>query len=883
MKLNFRKVSALGASVLLTGMTLGVAAAAAYPAPFVAGGAADVAIVYGTGEGVSILDAVHSGNIQTDLQSYMGAGGTLEASTSGEVAALFTGSTKIYVNDNLDAVKTVLTETELPTVLADGSFSGNVDATYTQTVEIGVDPTVTFAKHPTSDEDPEFGLALSTSTNTMIYNATVTFNKAVMFNHSNSEGQDIELFGQKFTVASATTATNLVLLKEAEKLSLDSDAPTQDVVIGGESYTVELVSSSDTAATIRVTDSAGTSDSQEISEAASRKVNGVSIAVITADETNLKLSASVIAGADKVTMVSGSSVTIGEDDTVIDGTKATFTGAVNAMTKLVVSVAAPDSDSDAIKPGSVFTDPVFGTFKIDFSGLNIPEDGSARENIEIKNSGDDKMEVTFTNHQGNEATVQWLMNKTGDSALQRDSEERNITVIEEAALYRNEYVVVGNEDEGYLLRLSQVTNQTTGFSQDAVKFVDVFDSSSTYSATITSEGGGTVTIGGKVYTVTYSGLATAAEDSRVVRLDYPDTTTAGYVAVYPTIETSKGANFAFYEPLTINLTTYDGAGTDVSRLYFPDGDGYTYVAFAPTTNVGGDGNNTWSVTVEGGSALTLNTTATDVEYFTIGQLEYQVATTAGAANTNQTVLSLRNVANSSAVSSPAIILFEEKDDNTQYQALIVTPEANPAGTGDSGVGVLDVERSWGNDGTWDSISLASDSKMSKEADLWGTIVSIDSSDSDQKSAVISYPDEQVYAQIYVAEESASITAGTTSASGATQLGQVVVTDSEVATMSAKNLIVVGGSCINSAAATLVGGAYCGADWTEATGIGSGEFLIKGYDDSALAAGKLALLVAGYDAADTVAASEYLINKLPDTESAWKGTSATSAELIIEEA
>ena len=55
MKINFRKISAIAASALMTGMTLGVAAAANYPAPFVSGGVANVAVVYGTGAGVSSL------------------------------------------------------------------------------------------------------------------------------------------------------------------------------------------------------------------------------------------------------------------------------------------------------------------------------------------------------------------------------------------------------------------------------------------------------------------------------------------------------------------------------------------------------------------------------------------------------------------------------------------------------------------------------------------------------------------------------------------------------------------------------------------------------------------------------------------------------------
>jgi hypothetical protein len=92
---------------------------------------------------------------------------------------------------------------------------------------------------------------------------------------------------------------------------------------------------------------------------------------------------------------------------------------------------------------------------------------------------------------------------------------------------------------------------------------------------------------------------------------------------------------------------------------------------------------------------------------------------------------------------------------------------------------------------------------------------------------------------------------------------MLVTDAEIASVATKNLVVVGGSCINTAAATLVGGAYCGAAWTEATGVGSGQFIVKGYADSSLTS-RMALLVAGYEADDTTNAATYLRNKKPDT-------------------
>ncbi|MDD4563824.1 MAG: hypothetical protein PHF09_03035, partial [Candidatus Nanoarchaeia archaeon] len=69
-------------------------------------------------------------------------------------------------------------------------------------------------------------------------------------------------------------------------------------------------------------------------------------------------------------------------------------------------------------------------------------------------------------------------------------------------------------------------------------------------------------------------------------------------------------------------------------------------------------------------------------------------------------------------------------------------------------------------------------------------------------------------------------------------------------------IVVGGSAVNSVAASLLGltgDARFGEGFTAKTSIVSGEALIEAFDHD----GKVALLVAGYDAADTTKAASYL--------------------------
>lgn len=80
----------------------------------------------------------------------------------------------------------------------------------------------------------------------------------------------------------------------------------------------------------------------------------------------------------------------------------------------------------------------------------------------------------------------------------------------------------------------------------------------------------------------------------------------------------------------------------------------------------------------------------------------------------------------------------------------------------------------------------------------------------------------------------------------TQAGGPVLSDSEATSLTGRSIIVVGGSCVNSLAAELIGGAYCGAEFTEKTGIKLGEAMIKSYDYK----DGIAVVVAGYEAADT---------------------------------
>jgi hypothetical protein len=904
MKFNFRKITSALASTAMVTSTVALAAAANFPAPFVANGSADAAIVYGNN-----LDLVAVTDISSSLNTALAGSESVEITD--DAYPLFTTSTPLQLNSSINTVRSSVVESNLPSVLTGTSFSGDVEANVDFRIILGNNPRTVFGKIPTSNDDGTIAVSYSTTSKKYLYNASATFSKKVGFNNTDSEGESITLFGQDFVVGTATDNTNLVLFRSAERVSLSvggtNPNPSETVEVDGETYTVELVGATDTSATLRVTDSSGGSDTKEINEATSKKIRGIEVAVDIADESTAtdSLSALIIVGANKMTLTDDSEVKVGTDDTIIEGTNVDFqegnTDPGN-VTKLTIQVFAADGSNDALKSGDALVDPVFGSFRIALTGLVGDDD---REDISIDVSGNDKMNIEFTNWQDKTKKFEWVNNESSGwgKRFLGDSTEWRIFNREMAQINESAFAVVGNEETGYLVRLQSITNTTgtkgdsTRYSSDVVKFENVFDSTETWTATITEEGTGDIVIGGKTYTVTYWDDKDGDNDE-YVRLNYPDSTAAGDVVVYPTIQTSKGARLFFYEPLTINLVDWDGKnGTNnVTKLRFPDGDGYTDLTVQNAVADGEVGRN-WTI-----GGFQVNTTGNTGDtcapgvcsaYPVIGKLTYNITAmesivdgavpeskSAGTGNDTIVIQLMDPGSNSSTIQAPAIVMFEEKDENNNYEVTAVIL----GGSGDSnnGIGVSDVDFTWNNDADMVDGSAYGASGFQRESsdklydmmNLWGTMVTTDQSTSDQYTAVISYPDNQVAAMLYVDSLS--------SGGGSSALGDITVMDSELASsgMAGKNLLVVGGSCVNSLASQLLGGAGCGASWTAATGASSGEFVIETFANPN-AASKVATLVAGFEQGDTRNAATYLTTQTVDTSTGkkYKGTTSTSATLV----
>lgn len=864
MKFNFKRISAIVTSTILAGMTFGFAAAAAYPAPFISGGAANVAIVYGTGSGVNALDLVNAGYIQSNLQSKMGGSSGGDETVAGEAKSLNSGSNLLYLLDDLAENVATITKNDLPTVLADGKFLDDAGSTweFEQTIAVGTSTTnrFSFGNSDNDFDDPALMLELATSTGSPMYTWTLNWDQATNLTAADSEGEELTLFGKTYTIGTSTDSDTLILLggSGAETIYVGETVP---ILVEGVTYQVTLNGLSSDATTVASITINGQTKTMTQGQTKTYVVDGEEIDVYaktvfrTGDDGSGH--AEIELGADKLTFETGNAVQYGSDNTDIEGTLVTITGGVDAMTKMTIAVAAPDSDNNHILVGEAFTDPVFGTLKLEFNSVSegpvfTAEQDTGRTLLELETGGNRELNVVLTDKAGTVKTVPFTFEGT-----LKDDASNPIVVVEGNNLTDDDYFILNSGDYQHLMVVTKVNNALITTSD--IEFQDVFTGTKYLLENKDFTYGQNITINSQTYVVTNT--TTADGSAGGFKVESADAYANTHRDIFPYLKLIAGEEYprlAFVYYTTINDATGDAIDATGITYNLPTG---TIKFTLADTGI--------EYSIDGAAATGL--TAGSLHNLSVGNVTYQFGVAGlGAANTTKNVTVVDGVLN--AINYPALLFVEDKNkaDSDKYHAILVK-------TTDGTYSQLDSFTFLGGAASYDSQTW-DNTKYTGYLTTYGTYALKDTTDTNVALGSLSYGRDQMYANVYLAEASASITTGGTGGTGT--LGDVLVKDSEVGNVATKNLIVVGGSCINSAAAALVGGTKCGASWTTATGVGSGQFIIKGYATSSITS-KLALLVAGYEAADTANAATYLRTKAVDTSKAYKGTSATSAELIVE--
>lgn len=798
MKINFRKVASVLTSTVMLSSTIGFAAAANYPAPFVKSGNADVAVVWGSSAQASDLVAVTdiTADLQAELASQTATTGSSDGSTSvsgGDYVKLERSTDKFNLGDTADEFYSSLDSEELSTVLADGVYQNDANDEFDFTQKIDLSSALAlehFHDNDFNDDKPVVGFDLNDGDQVLTY--TLDFTPDAVEGGSNFEDletTEMTLLGRTYYVVQAQNVSGkpkLTLLDSANS-AIVSEGDSSTISVGSTDYDV-AINFIDEDEVILVIDGVTTNKLQEgdVFKVADDTYVAVKNILYSSKDGGIS-KAEISIGSGKITLQDGQEVKINNED-VSDIDEYNDASLTTAMTmsnggdldKLTLTWTLGDdtwiaSGSDLVLPG-------FETIKVSMGAFNVP----AKEMTTLENDGEDSIKLSTTVEDGDVDLDLLYTDGSRIVGLGKDSDDRLATSGTSSLTFNksldNWFVaswVNGDDAESYVLEVSDITDT------DPAK-----------------------------NTTTVRSVASGSDMSK--ELDIGESEDFGRVRLTLTAANEQR------DLATFSISSSGGAGSASFNTLYTKGGMKILLPFNGTTNA-----NTGALNLSNETSYTLRFVEED-EDGNIGD--------GGAFNAT---LGL-NGDGEMQVSSVTVNDFETDDNSDEYVGYVVSPLATKT--------------------------------------LYMT-------DGDQDSLEIEYHDEEAYADVYVAEAGAVLTSDgsdTVSTGSVKKLGSVAVSDAEVSSVSSKNLIVVGGSAVNSVAAELLGGALSGAAFEEATGAGAGQFVIETFSR---AGGKVATLVAGYNAADTSNAARYLTTQTVDTTVGKKylGTSATSAELVTEAA
>ena len=793
MKFNFRKISAIVGSTLMATMTMGIAAAANYPAPFVSGGSANVAVVYGA----SALpqDMTEAGNIQKDLGLGVTGGGSGATGLGSESFQIERTGNMFNLGDNANAVRDTLRKDQMPNLLADGDYldDDNTEFEFTQKIELSTNLALTHFRDSDLDNVPTIGIQL-TSSGTEVLNYSMEFQTKPDFTAAKLETTTITLFGKEYFISDVGTAA-LTLLDSAVTTVLNQGESTT-LTVDGTPYAVSIVAIDSTGVIFSVngvnSNRLGTGDTYKTSGGAHIGVKDFQQAQFATDTAFADFSL----GAGKLELTEGSEVELNDD--TVEGLTVVASSMNDSAGKFAgVKLQWKTSDRAWVTPNHEIVLPGFEAFKVSMTEFVMP----SSEVVKVQDSGT-HIDLTVP-LKGGSVTLPILYHNESTATIKGIGESDDRLLVTS-----NTNIVKFNSSQNHEWFVASWEGSTDAYSE-VFKVLSVNADNETSITAVGSKTG---------YVV--------ADGSSIV---------AGDIELQVDVD-ARVSNSDFNLTITNLASTGDGV---MRRIYTTDGL-RIYLPFeeANSTSKGG-------IDTDGGEGEAVGHNATSWFLFMDEQDKDQTL-----ANGGQIRLTL----------TP-----RSADDDTIHVSAVTVNATTGATNDDTGFGT-------GSDPT---LRIGStDSYVGYVASDLASRIDWDKS-GDEQTADVTYHGEESYGRIFLSSTDATVSSGTSIG------GVMLVTDAEVASVASKNLVVVGGSCINTAAAALLGSSspLCEGDFTAATGVGPGQFLIKHYS-SGIAGNSFALLVAGYESDDTVNAVTYLTTQNVDTSEEYKGTSSTSADLVV---
>jgi hypothetical protein len=790
MKFNYKKIASVFASAVMLSSTVGFAAAAAYPMPFVSGGVGDGAVIVGAN--ADVRDWTAGMSLQTDLNS--GVSGTAGSSVSGTAWQVKTSSDSFELGESIYDVKTYIDKEDLP-ILSDGEISNEKGtAKYEQFLYFD-DQASTKVDYQEDDEE-NIGLMMKINSDLSFARYRMDFTVNLKSDITTAdvlediEDETITLLGKTYTITKAvntTTGTQLTLMSGADKTTV---ANGEEIVVGGKAVSVTVTSTTAAEFTVdgETTNAMDKGDTYKLDD-------GTYIGVSKITYQNFAggiMQASFYLGADKIQMNNGSSMEVNAEviDEAVVTISETISGGDISISEISVNMTAEDdlyipvdgklSEAENLnEPQALFSQ----NWDIEFKGLEAAE----TEDMKLFPSGSDKKySLTMTNIDGNTFDIPlFYSNNSGIFTGAKASEELrlipNVTNVgvpaDQFGIDKGDYFILntadprvpGNNAKSFLVQYTGSNKLSTTSSSIATFDVKGVGEKTT---SIGSDGNFSLTLGGKEFN--FANVSDPYSNNYKIALigdAYYDAEHGGRgpwegnesVSVY--LRTKSNALVNFTNSVVSNHSDAVLLHSESSYLYL-------------------------NVTVDDANK--------DGDDITLSQ------------SSSQEVFG---------------VTFNHSQD-------------------------ADATASVSGDGAW--ISDKDNSDITRYITQYGAEITATDPDSSPVTIEATIPESVVEPLVYISSGEITVTTGSTGTGG-----QVLfVNDNKVDSVKDMNLIVVGGSCINTVAAKILDSTspLCGADFTAKTNVGAGQYIIKTVE-SPYNAEKIAMLVAGYEAAETESAVE----------------------------
>lgn len=455
MKFNYKKIASVFASAVMLSSTIGFAAAAAYPAPFVQSGAADVAIVYGSATAASV-DMTNAVNIvKSDLDKKVTS--TTATTVTGENYQLKKPSTAFTLGSNItDVISATVTDDHLPTMLKDGTFTDDDNDDFEYTQKLTFASALTYNQFTDSDyKDDMPALGIRVASGASVLNYTLDFTSYPLL--SDTATAEIEMLGKKYYILSNGTGPALTLLDAAEKVSI-KEGESQTVTVGSKTYNIQIESLSGTAGTPGVkfivdgvtTNKLLSGETQKLSDGSYLGVREINMR----DVAGTVASAEISIGAGKLKITNAALVELNDDS--INGLTGYITN--NSDNKITqIKLAWATDDDEFVADGANLVLPGFESLKLSYGGMTT----AATEKIAVKNSGNYKIVLDKFPLKDSTETIPLLYGSSGGVFTGLGSEATKILRTSSATTIlfdgdTDEYFVAswsdGKDAESYLCR-----------------------------------------------------------------------------------------------------------------------------------------------------------------------------------------------------------------------------------------------------------------------------------------------------------------------------------------------------------------------------------------------------------------------------------------------